>query len=177
MNLNKKSINMRIFTLIIMITACIHNESISQTTFKTIRGSKAIYSISVPSNYQSKEAIGANIDIKYVNSEGASIVTVVKKVPSSFSGFDISAMTNPSDYEVVQQLESNGMQNITIIKRGMILINGIRTYYAYYQDLENYYHTINQIRKGKLINVTYTCNYSKKETYMPYIFRVINSLK
>jgi len=104
-------------------------------------------------------------------------VTVVKKVPSSFSGFDISAMTNPSDYEVVQQLESNGMQNVTIIKRGMILINGIHTYYAYYQDLENYYHTINQIRKGKLINVTYTCNYSKKETYMPYIFRVINSLK
>jgi len=49
----------------------------SQITFKTIAGSKANYSISIPSNYTSKTAIGANVDLKYVNSEGVSIVTVV----------------------------------------------------------------------------------------------------
>ena len=149
----------------------------SQVTFKTIAGNKANYSISIPANYTSKTAIGANVDLKYVNSEGASIVTVVRTLPNGVKESDIDQMNIPSNQEFIDGLEANGLQNITVIKRGFIDINGVRSYFAYYRDTELYYHTITQFRKGKLINLTYTCENSKRENYMPYIFRVVNSLK
>jgi hypothetical protein len=57
----------------ILLVSFFYAQVFSQTTFKTVQGSKANYSISVPSNYYSKDAIGANVDIKYANSEGASV--------------------------------------------------------------------------------------------------------
>lgn len=168
---------MKFTTLTIALISLFNVQIFSQVTFKTVQGSKANYSISIPSNYYVKDAIGANVDIKYANSEGASIVTVVRTLPSGVKESDIDQMSIPSNQEFIDQLEGNGMQNITVIKRGFIEINGVRSYFAYYRDTELYYHTITQFRKGKLINLTYTCENAKRETYMPYIFRVVNSLK
>lgn len=149
----------------------------SQVSFKKVQGSKANYSLTIPPGYSPREAIGANVDIKYADAEGASIVTVVKSLPSGVKESDISQMAVLSDYEVVDQLESMGLQNITIIKRGFIEINGVRSYFSYYRDTDLYYHTITQFRKGKIINLTCTCDNNRRSSYMPYFFRIVNSLK
>lgn len=164
--------------IIILLLALLSSSDLyAQLTFKTVKGTKANYSISIPSDYTLAKIIGGNIDIKYSNSEGASINTVVKNLPSEVSDNDIEQMNIQSDAEFVNQLESNGLENVTVIKRGMKIVNGINSCFAYYKDAELYYHTIMQFRKGKLILLTFTCEYSKKGLYMPIIFRVVNSLK
>lgn len=167
----KKAIATASILLTFIITA------VGQVSFKTVYGKKATYSISIPTSYVTKEAIGANVDMKYVNSEGASIVTVVKLLPTGVTESDIDQMNTPTNQEFKDQLEATGLQNITVIKRGFIDINGVRSYYAYYRNTELYFHSIMQFRKGKLINLTYTCENEKRDMYMPYIFRVVNSLK
>ena len=151
--------------------------SFCQVAFNTIYGNKANYSISIPQNYYSKEAIGANVDLKFINSEGASIITVVRNLPFKISEKDIASLNLSSDQEFIDQLESTGLQNIRLIKKGLIKINGVTSYFSYYRDSELYYHSITQFRKGKILNLTYTCEYFKREIYMPYIFRVVNSFK
>jgi hypothetical protein len=155
----------------------LNNLVYSQVSFKKVQGNKANYSLTIPPDYFSREAIGANVDLKYADSEGASIVTVVKSLPSGVRESDIEQMALLSNQEVVDQLESMGMQNITIIKRGFIVINGVRSYFSYYRDIDLYYHTITQFRKGKIITLTCTCDNNRRSSYMPYIFRVVNSLK
>ena len=149
----------------------------SQMIFKKVFGKKATYSIEVPKQYSIKEAIGANVDIKYVDSYGASVITVVKKLPQGASEKDINQMNQISDFEFIDIMESMGSQNISLIKRGFIYINGVNSFYAYYRDLDLYYHSITQFKKGKNFNLTYTCAYQQKDSYMPYIFRVVNSIK
>jgi hypothetical protein len=86
-------------------------------------------------------------------------------------------MNSTSDEQIIDQLEARGLQKLTLIKRGMIEINGVESYYAYYHDPESYFHTITQIRNGQIHNLTHTCDWVKKNIYMAYIFRVVNSLK
>lgn len=149
----------------------------AQVSFEIVQGTKANYSLSIPLNYVSKEAIGANIDLKYVNSEGASIVTTVRKLPVGVSDEQIVEMGSLADEDVINQLEANGMENVTLIKRGFLTINNVKSYFMYFTDETLYHHSINQFKRGKIINLTITCEYSKKASYMPYIFRVTNSLK
>ncbi|MFM2338180.1 MAG: hypothetical protein RL115_1373 [Bacteroidota bacterium] len=160
-----------------LLICCFNGQIFSQVSFTTVQGQKANYTLSIPSSYLYDKAIGVNVDLKYNNEEGASIVTVVKKLPSNIKESDIDQMSIPSDQDFIDQLESNGLQNIRVIKRGFIHINGVRSYFAYYRNTYVYFHSITQIRKGKIINLTYTCEYLKKDAYMPYIFRVVNSLK
>jgi hypothetical protein len=86
-------------------------------------------------------------------------------------------MNEISDDEFIDIMESMGSQNITLIKRGFIYINGVKSFYAYYRDLDLYYHSITQFKNRKNFNLTYTCAYQDKDSYMPYIFRVVNSIK
>lgn len=153
------------------------NYSFSQITFENVNGIKASYTIEIPSNYKKYENIGANIDLKFANIEGASIVTCVKQLPSGTKDSQIKDMAIPSDAWVIDNAKANGMENFMLIKRGLITINGRLSYYLYYTFDDLYFHSITQIRNGKSINLTYTCDYSKKANYMPYIFRIVNSLK
>jgi hypothetical protein len=149
----------------------------SQMLFNKVFGRKATYSIEVPKQYSIREAIGANVDIKYVDKYGASVITVVRNLPQGASEKDINQMNEISDYEFIDIMESMGSQNITLIKRGLIYINGVKSFYAYYRDHNLYYHSITQFKKRKNFNLTYTCAYEDKDSYMPYIFRVVNSIK
>jgi hypothetical protein len=149
----------------------------AQVSFKTVYGKKAKYSLSIPSNYVIKSAIGANVDIKYADKYGASIITVVRNMSAGVLDSDIDQLNEASDWEVKSSLESTGLQNVTIINKGYIYINGRKSFFVYYKDYNLYYHTITQFRKGKLINLTYACKNSRRDSYMPYIFRVVNSLK
>lgn len=149
----------------------------AQSRFAKINGTKANYSIEVPDNYYLKSAIGVNVDIKYVDSYGASIITVIKNLPPDASERDIDHMNDLTDYEFIDQMESMGMQHLTLIKRGFIYLNGIKSHYAYYHDGDLYYHSITQFKKRKILNLTYTCEYIRKDSYMPFVFRVVNSIR
>lgn len=157
------------FTLLYLTT-------IAQVPFDKVYGNKGTYFIEVPKRYFPMSAVGANVDIKYSNDEGASIITVVKNLPSNVRESDINHMNDVSNYEFIEQMESMGMQNISVIKRGFIYINGVKSHYAYYRDDLLYYHSITQFKKRKILNLLYTCEYHKKDLYMSYIFRVMNSI-
>lgn len=162
--------------IFLSILLTMHGNSFGQKIFQTVKGNKANYTLTIPPGYSVKEKIGANIDLKYVNSEGASIITTVKKIPSGVN-FKIDDMDDANDEQIINQFEANGMENVTLIKRGLNTINNVKSYFMYYTDGTLYYHTINQFKNGKIINLTFTCEYANKSTYMPYIFRVVNSLK
>lgn len=151
--------------------------SFGQNTFNDTYGKKANYKISIPQNFIVKDAIGINVDLKYVNEQGFSIVTVVKNGPPGLKSSDINFMKDASNYEIKEGLEANGLRNITILKKGLIDINDYPSGFAYYTDGELYYHSITQFRKGKVLNLTYTCSLKERDENMAYVFRVINSLK
>jgi hypothetical protein len=153
----------------------LHNIAYSQVTYKTIQGLKAKYSVEIPSNYSPKEATGSNVDLKYVNAEGASFNVVVASAGNANEN-DIEKMLKPSDSEWKDMLESRGMENVKIIKRGIIPINGRKSYFVYYRNSELYFHSIMQIRSGKYITLSFTCLYEKKDLYFASINRVVNSL-
>ena len=160
--------------ILLLFGYCVSN---AQVSFKTVYGKKANYSLSVPSNYVIKSAIGANVDIKYADKYGASIITVVRNMSAVVSDSDIDQLNEASYSDIKESLESTGLQNITVINKGYTYINGRKSFFVYYKDYNLYYHTITQFRKGKLINLTYACENSRRDSYMPYIFRVVNSLK
>ena len=153
----------------------------AQNQFQTVHGGKANYTIEIPNNFNSKNAIGANVDLKFGDKNGAAIVTVIKKLPPNVNDEQIAEMSYPSDLQVVNQFENNGMQNVSLIKRGFIFISGVKSYFIYYTASVDgttlYYHTINQFVNGKMLNLTISCEYSNKASYMPYIYRIVNSIK
>lgn len=155
----------------------LQNSLTAQKKFQTVRGSKADYTLDIPSGYSAEESIGLNIDLKYADKEGASIITTVKKLPRGVTDEQVVDLNNMTDKQIVNQLESLGMENITIIKKGFLQINSMNSYFLYYTDGNLYHHTLTQFKEGNIFNLTITCEYSKKSIYMPYIFRVINSLK
>lgn len=149
----------------------------AQIPFQTVSGIKGNYTLDIPPNYSPKISFGANIDLKFVNPEGASIITVVKKLPDGLSENSIDAFNDISDQQLIDQFESYGSENISIINRGFIKINNVNSYFIYYTDGVLYHHSIFQWKNGINLNFTYTCEYKKKALFMPYIFRVTNSLK
>lgn len=161
------------FSNIILFQDCVT----AQIKFQTVSGNKGNYTLDIPPNYYLKESIGANIDLKFVNSDGASIITVVKKLPVGLAENFINAFNEVSDQQLVDQYESSGLENISILKRGFITINNVNSYFIYYTDGVLYHHSIFQWKNGINLNFTYTCEYKNKALFMPYIFRVVNSLK
>ena len=166
----KKSVFLFFICLLIIQTV------LAQVSFKTVNGLKANYSLSIPDEYYSKTGVGRNVDLKYVNSNGASILTVVTNAPPGTSENDLIQMANTTNQDLKRQLESTGLENISIINKGLRQINGVTSYYAYYRSTILYHHVITQLVKGKIISLTYTCEYRLKDSYMPYINRVSNSL-
>jgi len=164
--------------LVIILIALWYNSYSQVVSYRTTHGAKANYSIEIPSNYSPKEAIGRNVDLKYVNSEGTSIVVVVAPVNNgSSSEVDIEEMMNISDEKWKDMLESRGMENVTIIKRGILKINGVKSYFTYHKNSELYFHAIMQIRDNKFVTLTITCFYKDKGLNLAMINRVVNSLK
>ena len=150
-------------------------DSLPDVQFITAVGQKADYSIEIPKYYTRKQNIGANVDLKFADSLGASIITVVKSIPGATEN-DIHQMRLTDD-QIVAHYESEGAQNVKVIKTGFKPINGTDTYYMIYTDDKMYHQSINLIKDGKLITLTYSCDVDRKDSYSPYIYRVINSLR
>lgn len=148
-----------------------------QVSFKKINGIKANYSITIPENYSSKATIGLNVDFKYVNSDGASIVSLIKKIDKNLGDYELNELVEIDEIEFKNQLESTGLENLKINKRGFIEIDQRKTFYTIYNDGVTYFYSIIQFRSGTLVNITYSCLFQKRFEYLPVINRVLNSLK
>ena len=146
--------------------------SIAQIKFRTVKGIKANYTIEIPPNFQNQVKIGANVDLKYANDQGVSIVTTVVKLPIYEKIEDLGNITTS---DLINFFKSKGKENISIISNGFFLLNGAKTHYMYYRDEILYYHSISQYVQGKCINLTFTCKYTDKTNYMPMLYRVVNS--
>ncbi len=160
----------------LLLTIVIICSSFFQIEFKTIQGTKANYTISVPSTYKISSAIGKNVDIKFIDDNGASIITVLKKL-SGIQEKDIEIMGAQSDSEIKTQLEATGLQNITVINKGFTYVNDVKSFFIYYKNNSLYFHQISQFRKGNILTLTYACFNSQRDSYMPYIYRVANSIE
>ncbi len=153
-----------------------HFNTNGQIIFNDIYGKKASYKISVPSSYTLRQAVGANVDLKYVNNQGFSIVTVIKKGPPGIKPDDIKFIVEQTNYDIKEGLEATGLSNLTILNKGITEINGHPTAFIYYTDGELYFHAITQFRKGNIANLTFTCTLREKNSNLAYIYRVVNSL-
>lgn len=155
--------------------------SMGQVSYSAERGKKANYTIEIPSTFVAKPVIGANVDLKFGNAVGASIVTVVRQLPVGMPDNFIKQLPNQTEYQAKEQMEASGLEDVTIIKRGIVVINGVESFYNYYttkvDGVTLYYHSISQCVNRKMIVLTLTCEYSEKYSYMAYFNRVVNSLK
>lgn len=167
-------------SIIAIIFLLFSYSSIGQVEFITKSGNKAKYRIEVPVSFKERATVGANIDLKFADANGASIITVVRKLPNGVGDKRIVEMSYPTNEAIMNQLEAGGLENVSIIKRGMTTINGVTTYFQYYTSNVNgvilYYHSLNQFYNGNMIVLTITCEYSNKFSYLPYINRITNSL-
>jgi hypothetical protein len=164
-----------IFCIFLFITSA-HFSLSGQIVFNDVYGKKANYKISIPSNYIKSDAIGANVDLKYVNNQGFSIVTVIKKAPTGTKPNDIKFILQSTDYEIKKGLEATGLSNLTILNKGLTEIDGHPSAFVYYTDGELYFHGITLFRNGKVINLTITCTFRERNSNLAYIYRVVNSL-
>jgi hypothetical protein len=166
-----------LFALIIVSLTCL-----AQEKFLLKSGTKATYTIQIPESFKTyTTTIGANIDLIFGDITGASIITVVRNISSDYTGDLLDEMASATIEELKNELEANGVENVNILKKGLTNINGRKTFYQYYTANANgesqYYHSIVQVIKNKLIALTQSCVNSKKSNYMPYFFRTLNSLK
>lgn len=167
---------MKSFLMLILAFALCFN-TYAQHSYIIANGIKANYSISIPTNYYKKETIGTNVDLKFINSEGASIITIIKSIPKTNSKNNINQMKNISNEDFINELSFGGTETVEIIKRGFSIINGINSFILDYKDSEIYTHSVMQYRNNKSILLIYTCPISKKSSYLPFIYKVSNSLK
>jgi ribosomal protein L30E len=167
--------NIKLSIIILAITCSLNINA--QQSYRTVKGIKSNYSLTIPSNYNKKETIGTNVDLKFVNQEGASIIIIVKNIPNTNSKNDITQMNNISNEEFVNELSFGGTEEVEILKRNFTLINNVNSFILDYKDSELYTHSVMQYRNGKSILLIYSCPVNKKSTYLPYIYKVSNSLK
>jgi hypothetical protein len=70
------------------------------------RSLKYSYSIEIPKGYSQEEIVGKNVDLKYVNDKGYSIVLVVKKLPKNEKATIEDMLTLSDDFWIKMSLYS-----------------------------------------------------------------------
>jgi hypothetical protein len=144
-----------------------------------VKGKKANYKIEIPVNFIANDAIGKNIDLKYINiNDGSSIITLIELLPDYINEEDIPELNKVSEHEIKNSLESAGLLNIKILKKGMIYINGKNSFYKISTcNNETYTYTITQFKNRKDVSLTFTCGVDRVSYYLPILYRVIHSLE
>lgn len=146
---------------------------IAQTNDIVVNGKKAHYSVLIPEGFIARQAKGANVDLKYVNNQGCSIVTVV--LDQSKEVFDQEIMQ--SDFETKNDLELNGLENVTIIKRGARIVDGVETYICIFDANNLHNYSVTKYIGKRVVNLNIGIPIRLKNLYKPDIFKVSNSFK
>lgn len=99
---------------------------------------KYSYSIEIPKGFISKDYIGKNVDFKYFDAKGNSIVIVVKRLLPKEEGLNIDDLLEipNSDWEANLQ-----MTNLVVKKKGIVYLDnqkGMFLHYTAKDDTKNY---------------------------------------
>lgn len=140
---------------------------------------KYSYSIEIPKGYSQEEIVGKNVDLKYVNNKGYSIVLVVKKLPKNEKG-SIDDMMSLSDDFWINMMPYSDMK---IIKKGNVFVDNTKGFFMSYTAKEVidkeplYYNNYVFIKNGVIYTLTTTCKPEDIYDMRSVFFRVSNSLK
>lgn len=140
---------------------------------------KYSYSIEIPKGYSQEEITGKNVDLKYVNDKGYSIVLVVKKIPEN-EKFSIDDMLEVSDDFWIKILPYS---EIKIIKKGTVFVDNTKGLFISYTAKEFidkeplYYSNYMFLKNGVIYTLTATCKQDDIYNMRSVFFRVSNSIK
>lgn len=169
--------------LILFLTAL--QTAHAQDDYRMEYGQRMDYTLEVPCRFYYKKPVGKNIDLNFVDAKGYNINVLILNFPDETAGqVDIETLANIDDVFFVEDLESIGLNNVQVIKRGTTWYGDAKYYFAYYtstvsnkqiKTMVQYHHAIIRIVDNKLIQLSYHCDFSSKDKEMPYIFRVMQS--
>lgn len=140
---------------------------------------KYSYSIEIPKGYGQEEIVGKNVDLKYVNDKGYSIVLVVKKLPQNEKA-SIDDMLSLSDDFWIKMSPYSEMK---IIKKGTVFVDNTKGFFMSYTAKEVidkqplYYSNYMFIKNGVIYTLTANCKKDDIYNMRSVFFRVSNSLK
>ncbi|MDC9723476.1 MAG: hypothetical protein PSN34_12000 [Urechidicola sp.] len=140
---------------------------------------KYSYSIEIPKGYSQQEIVGKNVDLKYVNDKGYSIILVVKKLPQDAKGSidDMFTVSNDS------WIKMSPFSEMKIIKKGSLFVDNTKGFFISYTAKEVidkeplYYNNYMFIKNGVIYTLTTTCKQEDIYDMRSVFFRVSNSLK
>jgi len=140
---------------------------------------KYSYSIEIPKGYSQQEIVGKNVDLKYVNDKGYSIILVVKKLPQDAKGSidDMSTVSNDT------WIKMSPFSEMKIIKKGSLFVDNTKGFFISYTAKEVidkeplYYNNYMFIKNSVIYTLTTTCKQEDIYDMRSVFFRVSNSLK
>ena len=140
---------------------------------------KYSYTIEIPKGYSQEEIVGKNVDLKYVNDKGYSIVLVVKALPENETA-SIDDMLSLSDDFWINMSPYSEMK---IIKKGTVYVDNTKGFFMSYTAKEVidkeplYYSNYMFIKNGVIYTLTANCNPNDIYDMRSVFFRLSNSLK
>lgn len=151
----------------------------SQTkSYKTYLSDKYGYSIEYQTSFSPKEITGRNIDFKVADSNGNSIIVVVKKLMPQEEKVTVDDLLSipASTWESNMQLP-----NVKVIKKGFVYVNNQKGMFMHYtsEDLVKnytlYYTNYFFYYKGYNFTFTGTCDINDLSKMQPIFFRAFDS--
>ena len=114
---------------LLIISIGVSTNSLADSKFCTVLGLRASYSLEIPCDYKLQNSIGKNVDLRYADLQGASVVMVVKQLATNTPDNQIRQFENISIKELRYSIEANGVENVKISKTGFLTINGRLSYF------------------------------------------------
>ncbi len=142
------------------------------------RSPKYLYSIEIPKGFSQMEIIGKNVDLKYGDEKGNSIIVIVKKLLPQEQAMTANDLLNiPNSY-----WETNlQLPNVKIKKKGKVSVDyqdGMFLHYTSKHDSESYtlyYTNYLFIFNGYQYCLTATCEDTDLAKMQPIFFRALQS--
>lgn len=125
---------MKQIVLIALLFTCCINLGCKQDEFKTVRGKKANYSISIPVDYTNDLQLKGNdpfIDLEYGNSNLESIIVSVADIAPGDTSNNMKQFTSESDSEFVRKAYPDAGASFQLLERKLIDVNGIASLFIY----------------------------------------------
>jgi hypothetical protein len=156
----------------------VHSVFPQSKTYKTYVSAKWGYSIEYQTTFSPKEATGRNVDFKVADSNGNSIIVVVKKLLPQEEKVTVDDLLSipASTWENNLQLP-----NVKVIKKGIVYVGNQKGMFLHYtsKDLTKnytlYYTNYFFYYKGYNYTLTGTCEIDNLSKMQPVFFRAFDS--
>lgn len=165
----------KITLLILMLT---FHLAYAQNSYRSYKSLKYNYSIEYPNSFTKKNIIGKNIDFKVVDSNGNSIIVVVKKLLGQGEKLTINDILKIPSASWESNLQ---LPNVKVVKKGKVSVDGQLGMFLFYtsKDINDpitlYYMNYFFIFNEYIYNLTATCNIKDISHMQPIFFRALQS--